>query len=174
MNARLESFRITGLVAGIAVALVLLGLGLIVVNTVGSRGAQPEMRSGLSGSAASSENPGQANRRCSICGTVESIRTLEVWAEAEGAGLESGRSVGVPAGREPGQASDSSSTTLFGTAGSFLSGVGGPESGPRKRNVYRVTVRMDDGTYRAVSLSSPPEFTVGNRVRVVQGRLVRA
>jgi hypothetical protein len=40
--------------------------------------------------------------------------------------------------------------------------------------MWRVTLRMDDGSYRAVSLSRPPSFAVGDKVRVVEGRLVRA
>jgi hypothetical protein len=43
----------------------------------------------------------------------------------------------------------------------------------RKRQVFRVTLRMDDGSFRAISLSSPPAFAVGDKVRVVEGRLVR-
>jgi len=39
---------------------------------------------------------------------------------------------------------------------------------------YRVTVRMDDGSYRAVSLAGPPGFAVGDKVRVVEGKLIRA
>src|SRR5689334_8509120 len=61
---------------------------------------------------------------CSLCGTVESIRTFDV---SEG-------------------------------------GTG---------QVYRVTVRMADGSFRAISLSTPPAFAVGEKVRVVEGKLVR-
>jgi hypothetical protein len=41
-------------------------------------------------------------------------------------------------------------------------------------NVYRVTVRMDDGSFRTVSQSAAPVFAVGDKVRVEQGRLVAA
>ncbi len=33
---------------------------------------------------------------------------------------------------------------------------------------------MDDGSFRTVSLSSAPPFNVGDKVRVIEGRLVRA
>lgn len=42
-----------------------------------------------------------------------------------------------------------------------------------EREVFRVTVRMDDGSFRAISLSAPPAFAVGEKVRVVEGKLVR-
>jgi hypothetical protein len=37
--------------------------------------------------------------------------------------------------------------------------------------VYRVTVRMDDGSFRTVSQSAVPAFAVGDKVRVMQGAL---
>ena len=43
----------------------------------------------------------------------------------------------------------------------------------KKRYAYRVTVRMDDGSFRTISLSSPPNLAVGDKVRVVEGKLVR-
>jgi outer membrane lipoprotein SlyB len=44
----------------------------------------------------------------------------------------------------------------------------------QKRYAYRVTVRMDDGSARTLSQSSPPAFAVGDKVRPVDGALVRA
>jgi outer membrane lipoprotein SlyB len=82
---------------------------------------------------------------CALCGTVESIRTVEVRDEAGGAGGTTGGPAGAIAGN----------------------GIA------RKRFAYRVTVRMDDGSFRTVSLSSPPTLNVGDKVRVVEGKLVR-
>ena len=42
----------------------------------------------------------------------------------------------------------------------------------KKRYSYRVTVRMDDGTFRTVSQSSSPAVTVGERVRIANGVVV--
>jgi outer membrane lipoprotein SlyB len=63
--------------------------------------------------------------------------------------------------------------TISGAAGSAFAG-NEIEKSAKKRRAYRVTVRMDDGSFRTVSLSSPPAFNVGDKVRVVEGRLVRA
>jgi hypothetical protein len=81
---------------------------------------------------------------CGACGTIESIRTVEVLDEAGGA------------------------------AGAAVPKSGADADGVRKRQVFRVTLRMDDGSFRAISLSTPPAFAVGDKVRVVEGRLVRA
>jgi hypothetical protein len=77
---------------------------------------------------------------CPSCGTVESVRTLEV---SEDSGPAAGFS-----SSDPGKIA-------------------------KKRYAYRVTVRMDDGSFRTVSLSSPSTFAIGDKVRVVDGRLVR-
>lgn len=38
--------------------------------------------------------------------------------------------------------------------------------------VYRITVRMDDGSFRALSQSHAPGVAVGDRVRITNGSLV--
>jgi hypothetical protein len=64
---------------------------------------------------------------CALCGTVDSIRTVEIRGETSGVATVA----------------------------------------------YRVTVRMDDGSFRTVSLPSPPTLALGDKVRVVEGKLVR-
>jgi hypothetical protein len=41
-----------------------------------------------------------------------------------------------------------------------------------KRLAYRVTVRLDDGSYRTLSQPTPPSIAVGGKVRIVDGALV--
>jgi hypothetical protein len=41
-----------------------------------------------------------------------------------------------------------------------------------KRVVYRVTVRLDDGSYRTLSQPTPPSIAVGGKVRIVDGAVV--
>ena len=42
-----------------------------------------------------------------------------------------------------------------------------------KRTVYRITVRMDDGSFRTLSQSTPPAVAVGEAVRITDGAVVR-
>ena len=110
---------------------------------------------------------------CALCGTVESIRTVEVRDEAGGAsGVANG-----PAGSGPGEQAvrenRGTAVTLLEAAGAAISG-NEIEKNMKRRYAYRVTVRMDDGSFRTVSLSSPPALAVGDKVRVVEGRLVRS
>ena len=107
---------------------------------------------------------------CALCGTVESIRTIEVRDEASDVGAVAGGLSGAAAGNR----TDSANTamTFLGTVAGAITGDD-TERNVKKRYAYRVTVRMDDGSFRTVSLSSPPTLAVGDKVRVVEGKLVR-
>ena len=161
MNASTFLARVGRLVAGIAAGAVLLGLAIAMIR--GQTGIQPEAATGAAGPASASS--------CAICGTVVSIRILEVRDESaeNGAGAGAGPA-GLQTGGRRGDAEAGRFTTILGFAGGAFA-VGEP--GVKKRPAYRVTVRMDDGSFRTVSLSSPAAFVVGDKVRVVEGKLVR-
>ncbi len=112
-------------------------------------------------------NPVPANS-CALCGTVESIRTVEVRDEAAGAGAAAGGPGGT--GEQAG-GGGGTAVTLLGGEGAIAGNE--IEKNVKKRYAYRVTVRMDDGSFRTISLSSPPTLAVGDKVRVVEGKLVR-
>ncbi len=105
---------------------------------------------------------------CALCGTVESIRTVEVRDEAGGPGA----AAGGPGAGEQSVGGGGAAVTLLGAAGAIAGSE--IEKNVKKRYAYRVTVRMDDGSFRTISLSSPPTLAVGDKVRVVEGKLVRA
>jgi hypothetical protein len=42
-----------------------------------------------------------------------------------------------------------------------------------RRTVYRITVRMDDGSFRTLSQASPPSVAVGEAVRITDGAVMR-
>ena len=106
---------------------------------------------------------------CGLCGTVESIRTVEVRDEAGGAGAAAGGSGGAGAGEQT-VGGSGTAVTLLGAGGAIAGSE--IEKNVKKRYAYRVTVRMDDGSFRTISLSSPPTFAIGDKVRVVEGKLV--
>ncbi len=156
--------RIGPLIAGTAVSLSVLGLiaigavtGVLPSALWQKRGESPPVSGFVF-------NPSPAGG-CAICGTVESIRSLEVRGDA----TESA----VVTERQPGRSENNAVMTILGPGGG--ASVGSEiEMNVTKRQVFRVTVRMDDGSFRTVSLSNAPGFTIGDKVRVVQGRLVRA
>lgn len=110
---------------------------------------------------------------CAICGTVDSIRTVQVTGEATALGAVGGGLTGAVAGHQLGRGNGNSVMTILGAAGGAFAG-NEIEKNAKRQYAYRVTIRMDDGSFRTVSLPSAPAFSVGDKVRVVEGRLVRA
>jgi hypothetical protein len=78
--------------------------------------------------------------RCTSCGVVEAIRTVELHSEASGPGVAAG-----------------------GVAGQQI------EKQLKKSTAWRTTVRLDDGSVRTLSQPAAPPFAVGDRVRIVSG-----
>jgi outer membrane lipoprotein SlyB len=114
---------------------------------------------------------------CALCGTIESVRTVEVYDEpSAAAGVTDSKGGGETAGAGSGGASAGGATSVLDSLNDIVSGSATekPEKNLRRRLVWRVTVRMDDGSFRAISLPRPPGFAVGEKVRVVEGRLARA
>jgi len=110
-----------------------------------------------------------ASSVCAVCGTIESIRTVEVLDEAS----TTGGAAESKSGTDSSAAGSNQAMSVLDTLSSALTGSEAAKNA-RKRYAYRVTLRMDDGSFRAISQSSPPVFAVGDKVRVVEGRLVRS
>jgi outer membrane lipoprotein SlyB len=165
-NHQSGSTRVSPLIVAVAVSVAIAGLiglsaltGMLPNKRAPMRDEEPVPRG--------ESKPTQPGA-CAVCGTIESIRTVEVLDEASGtAGPTEPKS-----GAETGGASANAAPSVHDTLSSV---VGGSEGGRylRKRQVFRVTLRMDDGSFRAISQSGPPTFAVGDKVRVVEGRIVR-
>lgn len=108
---------------------------------------------------------------CGNCGTVESIRAVEVRGDASGVGAVAGGLTGAVIGNQMGRGHGNTAMTILGAAGGAYAG-NEIEKNMNKRLSYRVTVRMDDGSYRTLSLAGAPGVAVGDKVRVVDGALV--
>jgi outer membrane lipoprotein SlyB len=108
---------------------------------------------------------------CAACGTVESIHAVELKGNASGLGAVAGGVTGAVVGNQMGRGHGNTAMTLLGAAGGALAG-NTIEKQVNKRYSYRVKVRMDDGTYRAVSQIGAPAVDVGDRVRIANGALL--
>ena len=170
---RNQATRVNPLVAGAAVAVMILSLiGVGVITGVlphalsQKQGDSPATGQGLLGRYAQTNN-------CANCGTVESIRTVELPGDASGLGAVAGGVTGAVIGNQMGRGRGNTAMTIIGAAGGAFAG-NEIEKNMQKRYAYRVTVRMDDGSFRTVSQTAPPAFAVGEKVRVVDGTLVSA
>jgi len=89
--------------------------------------------------------------------------------EGSGVGAVAGGVVGGVIGNQFGHGTGRTAATVLGAAGGALAGHE-VEKNVRTRTAYRVTVRMDDGSYRTFSQTAPARL--GERVRVADGTLV--
>jgi outer membrane lipoprotein SlyB len=110
---------------------------------------------------------------CPLCGTIESVKTIELYEEPTASNESIDARSADTAGGGPGGAIAGGATSVIDTLTGVVRGSDADKN-IRKRVVYRVTLRMDDGSFRAISLPSPPAFAVGDKVKVVEGRLVSA
>lgn len=105
---------------------------------------------------------------CRTCGVVESIRTVEVPGETSGLGVVAGGLTGAVVGSQLGRGSGRTVMTIAGAAGGAYAG-NAIEKNVKKRTVFRIAVRLDNGTVRSLTQSQQPPFAIGERVRIVNG-----
>jgi outer membrane lipoprotein SlyB len=106
--------------------------------------------------------------KCASCGTIESIRAVEVKGESSGVGAVAGAVTGGLLGNQVGSGSTRTVLTVGGAAGGAFAGDA-VEKHLKKHVAWRVQVRLDNGTLRTLSMKAQPPFAVGDRVRVTEG-----
>jgi outer membrane lipoprotein SlyB len=100
---------------------------------------------------------------CSTCGRVEAVHRVQNTGSTSGVGAVAGGVVGGVVGNQVGNGRGRTLATVAGATGGALAG----NSVERNRNtssVYRVSVRMDNGSMRTIESHSPPH--VGQSVSV--------
>lgn len=112
-----------------------------------------------------------ATAPCASCGVIESVRAMQVQGDASGLGAVAGGVTGALVGSQFGSGRGSTALGVVGAAGGAYAGHN-VEKNLRKRTSYRVTVRMEDGSARTLYQSAPPDFGVGEKVKVINGALV--
>jgi len=146
------------------------------VEPVAPRQAAVPAVTGTQPAAASSNKPAQSRSvitaaDCGNCGVIESIREVEVKGQGTGAGMAVGGVAGGLLGNQIGHGGGRTVATIAGAAGGAYVG-NEVEKNQRSQNAYRVTVRMEDGTYRTVTQRNAPGYGVGERVKLVDGTIV--
>jgi outer membrane lipoprotein SlyB len=107
---------------------------------------------------------------CGNCGNVESVRAIKHRAEGSGLGAAGGAVIGGLLGNQIGGGSGRQIATVAGAVGGAV--VGNQVEGNMKATTsYEIRVRLDDGTLRTFKQTSAPQWSSGDRVRIVKGRL---
>lgn len=137
-------------------------------NVVGNTSNAP-----AEGTVAGGANPGRnVAAVCYNCGTVTSVRVVKEQGQAGLIGPIAGGALGGLAGSQIGGGSGKTIATIAGAAGGAMVGTE-VERRQKSTSSYVVGVRLNDGTTQTFNFGSAPGFNEGDRVRVVDGRLVR-
>jgi outer membrane lipoprotein SlyB len=105
---------------------------------------------------------------CTTCGVVQSVTPVQQKGDGTGIGAVGGAVVGGVIGNQMGGGNGKKAMTVIGAVGG---GMAGHEIEKRARGttVYRVSVRMNDGSTRTVTQNTPP--SVGQKVTVSGGQV---
>lgn len=106
-------------------------------------------------------------------GTIESIQTVRVDPATSGVGAVTGGLVGALVGNQVGSGSGRAAATAAGAIGGAVVGNSVERNRNQPYDAYQITVRMDNGDYRTINQDSVYDLRIGNRVRVVDGRVYR-
>ena len=108
---------------------------------------------------------------CASCGTVESVRAVEVKAEGSGVGAVAGGLAGALLGNGIGHGNGRAVATILGGAGGAYAG-NEIEKNTKKHTSYRIRVQMANGSIRTIYQRDVPGVAAGDRVKIVDGALV--
>ena len=107
-------------------------------------------------------------------GTIESIQVTNGEGRTSGAGAIVGGLVGALAGNQVGSGGGRTAATVAGgVAGAAIGNRVEANRNGEAQQMYAVNIRLDNGEYRTVVQDNVYDLRVGNRVRIVDGRVYR-
>lgn len=109
---------------------------------------------------------------CRECGVVESIDSFTEKGQASGGGAVAGGVIGGVVGHQIGKGRGKDLATVAGAVGGAIAGHE-IEKNMNKVTRYRIGVRMDDGTRQVLTLDAANGVAAGDKVKIVDGTLVR-
>ena len=109
---------------------------------------------------------------CSNCGVIESVNAIEQPGEGTGLGAVAGGVAGALLGTQIGQGRGTTAATIAGAAGGAFAGHQ-VEKSVKKTKHYEISVRMEDGSFRTITQQSDSGLMSGDKVKIVDGAIVR-
>lgn len=109
---------------------------------------------------------------CASCGTISSIRAVEQAGEGSGLGAIAGGVIGGILGHQVGGGSGKDLATIAGAVGGGYAGHQ-IEKKTKTTKHYEISVRMDNGGNRSFEQDIEPAFSIGEKVKIIDGALVR-
>lgn len=106
-------------------------------------------------------------------GVVHSIELVKQDNSGSGLGTVAGAVVGGVIGNQVGSGRGNTAATVIGAAGGAYIGHELEHRQQQNADAYKITVRMENGSYQALMYSTNPGFRAGDRVRIENGVLQR-
>jgi uncharacterized protein YcfJ len=109
---------------------------------------------------------------CDNCGTVTIVRTVKKAGEASGAGAVIGGVAGGVLGHQVGSGRGKDVATVAGAAGGAYAGHQ-IEKNKNTTTSYLVEVKLENGSTRTFSYPAATAYKAGDKVKIVDKKLVR-
>lgn len=106
-------------------------------------------------------------------GVVESVQPVQSGSRGPGLGAVAGGVLGGVLGNQVGGGRGNTAATAAGAIGGAVVGNQVEQRNRAQTNAWQLGIRLDNGGYQSVTQDSVGDITVGNRVRVENGRAYR-
>lgn len=107
---------------------------------------------------------------CKECGTVSAINEVAKQGEGTGLGAIGGGLVGGLLGNQVGGGTGNDIATIAGAVGGAYVGHQ-VEKKARTTTQFNVVIKMDDGTETTITEDKKPALAVGDKIKVVDGKI---
>ena len=142
-------------------------LGLAAVLTLG---ACADMNTNNSGTTyPQSTSSGYNYPSYGVVQSIDLVRVSSSGPSPIGAGTIAGAIVGGIVGNQVGQGDGNTAATVLGAAGGAYAGHQLEKRNQTQSDAYRMTIRMNDGSYQTVTQTSNADIRVGDRVMIENG-----
>jgi outer membrane lipoprotein SlyB len=113
-----------------------------------------------------------AGAACKDCGTVTDVKSVKQKGEGSGVGAVAGGVIGGVLGHQVGSGRGNTAATVVGAGAGAYAGHE-IEKNQKSTTSHQVVVKLEDGKSRTFSFASPTSYKVGDKVKVVDGKLTR-
>jgi outer membrane lipoprotein SlyB len=113
-----------------------------------------------------------ASAACKECGTVTAVKSVKKQGEGSGVGAVAGGVVGGVIGHQIGSGRGNDIATVAGAAGGAYAGHQ-IEKNQKSTTSHQVVVTLEDGKTRTFNFGAATSYKVGDKVKIVDNKLVR-
>jgi len=109
---------------------------------------------------------------CDNCGTVTAVKTTKHEGQGSGGGAVAGGIIGGVLGHQVGSGRGNTAATIVGAGAGAYAG-NEIEKNKKSYTTHDVVVKLETGTTRTFSFPSATSYKIGDKIKVVDDKLVR-